>query len=59
VYYYGMRKPQEAPYSVRLGDERRAKIDAYAEKRRIKRHAAVLEIIDKGLGETRAERAKP
>jgi hypothetical protein len=49
-----MRKPQEAPYSVRLGDERRAKIDAYAEKRRIKRHAAVLELIDKALDEARA-----
>jgi hypothetical protein len=44
-----MVQPKVPPLSIRPGEVRLAKIDAYALKHGLKRHAAVLELIDVGL----------
>lgn len=44
-----MGTPTAPPLSVRFGDVRLAEIDAYATKHGLKRHAAILELIDVGL----------
>jgi hypothetical protein len=47
MYYpVGMVQPKSPPQSVRFGEARLAKIDAYAARRGITRHAAVLEMVD-------------
>lgn len=49
MYYTWMVQPKTPPLSIRPGDVRLAKIDAYAVKHGLKRHAAVLELVDVGL----------
>jgi len=44
-----MVQPKKPPLSIRLGDVRLAKVDAYALKHGLKRHAAVLELLDVAL----------
>lgn len=44
-----MSQPKVPPLSVRLGEARLAKIDAYAVKHGLKRHGAVLELLDIAL----------
>ncbi len=46
------------PLSVRFGAPRLEKIAAYAEERKLKRHAAILEIVDTGLGDKPKEKPK-
>lgn len=44
-----MVQPKKPPVSFRPGDERQARIDAYAEKHKLSRHLAILTLIDAGL----------
>lgn len=44
-----MSQPKGGTTSVRLGDHREAQIMAYARRRQLSRHAAILELIDRGL----------
>lgn len=53
-----MAQPKEPPISIRPGAERQARIEAWAKARGLKRHAAILELIDLGL-EWMAERGEP
>lgn len=47
----GMVQPKKPPVSFRPGDERLARIDAFAEKHKLSRHLAILVLIDRGLGQ--------
>lgn len=55
----GMVQPKTAPLSVRLGELRLIAIDRYAASHGIKRHLAVLELIDAGLVGRRAVAPTP
>lgn len=50
MYYFLMVQPKTPPKSFRPGDERWGKIEAHAAKAGITPHAAILALIDKGLG---------
>lgn len=43
-----MVQPQKPPVSIRLGDERLARIDAYAAEHHLSRHLAILLMLDEG-----------
>ena len=45
-----MVQPKTPPISIRLGDERLARIDAYAAEHALSRHLAILVLIDAALG---------
>ncbi len=45
----GMVQPKEPPLSFRPGDERRARIEAWANEHKVSRHLAILTLIDAGL----------
>lgn len=47
------------PSPVRLGDERRVLVDAYASANGLSQHKALLALIDKGLGVDTAPPAPP
>lgn len=49
VIHRGMVQPKTPPLSVRLGDARLAAVDAYAAKHGLKRHAALLDLVDHAL----------
>lgn len=44
-----MVQPKDAPISFRPGDERLARIEAWAKERKLSRHLAILTLIDAGL----------
>lgn len=46
-----MAQPKTAPLSVRLGEARLARIDAFAAEHKLARHLAILVLVDKGLAE--------
>ncbi len=48
VYYIPMVQPKTPPLSVRLGEERLARIDAYAKEHALSRHLAILLMLDEG-----------
>lgn len=51
--------PKAAPTAVRIGDERLAHLEGWAEKQGIRsRHAAILAAIDKGCGFKARKKAK-
>jgi hypothetical protein len=49
VYYIQMAQPKTAPLSVRLGEARLARVDAFASEAGLARHAAILRLVDLGL----------
>lgn len=51
MYYIHMAQPKTAPKSFRPGDERWARIEAYAEKHRLSPHLTILTLLDAGLRE--------
>lgn len=55
-----MVQPKQPPISLRPGDDRLARIDAYAAEHKLTRHAAILLLIDLSLVPAKAPpRAKP
>lgn len=49
MYYIRMAQPTDPPVSFRPGEERLARIEAWAKKRSLSRHLAILTLIDEGL----------
>lgn len=43
-----MVQPQQPPLSIRPGEERLARIDAYAAEHKLSRHLAILLMLDEG-----------
>lgn len=49
MYYILMAQPKKPPISIRLPDPLLAEVDEWAKARGLKRHAAILALIDFGL----------